>query len=367
LNPTPVQADDKAPTDHMSLRLNGYAPNGRAGQGRRGSDRTRRHITGPQRVAAALIAGVCVFGAVWYVPRIAAADGSSLAGTVTNSGVVYLNFSSSGQLATITATIGQRVSKGQLLATEVAPATAAVLAAARAAITADKSELAAALSGGTASAIDAARAQLARDKGQLAIDRAEAAGTRIVAPAAGTVIAVNGQPGETADGDGIRDYSAPGTSASQRPLFSLLPEGPQSGGRAAHVWHLAGQRPGSGKLDRGHKNRPARQRRRARRRPHRHLRPGPGTADHTGSDVAGHRLPSRGDRPRPRAGLSAERSGGQRPAQLVRPTASAFSTPAAPTTPARGISHTCIFCKAALTIVAIAEKWCLGIAKQNRH
>jgi macrolide-specific efflux system membrane fusion protein len=231
LNPTPVQADDKAPTDHTSLRLNGYAPNGRAGQGRRGSERMRRHITGPQRVAAALIAGVCVFGAVWYVPRIAAADGSSLSGTVTNSGVVYLNFSSSGQLATIAATIGQRVSKGQLLATEVAPATAAVLAAARAAITADKSELAAALSGGTVSAIDAARAQLARDKGQLAIDRAEAAGTRIVAPAAGTVIAVNGQPGETADGDGIRDYSAPGTSAS-RPLFSLLPEGPQSGDTA---------------------------------------------------------------------------------------------------------------------------------------
>ena len=230
MNPTPVQADDKAPTDHTSLRLNGYAPNGRAGQARRGSVRTRRHITRPQRVAAALIAGACVFGAVWYVPRIAAADGSSLSGTVTNSGVVYLNFSGSGQLATIAATTGQRVRKGQLLATEVAPATAAVLAAARAAITADKSELAAALSGGTTSAIDAARAQLARDKGQLAIDRAEAAGTRIVAPAAGTVIAVNGQPGETADADGIRDYgSAP---ATQRPLFSLLPEGPQSGDTA---------------------------------------------------------------------------------------------------------------------------------------
>ena len=232
MNPIPVQADGKAPTDHPSLRLNGYAPNGHAGQVPLGSERTRRHISRPQRVAAALIAGACVFGAVWYVPQIAAADGSSLSGTVTNSGVVYLNFSGSGQLATITAAVGQRVSKGQLLATEVAPATAAVLTAARAAITADKSELAAALSVGTASAIDAARAQLARDKGQLAIDRAEAAGTRIVAPAAGNVIAVNGQPGETADADGIRDYSAPGTSASQRPLFSLLPEGPQSGNTA---------------------------------------------------------------------------------------------------------------------------------------
>ena len=89
-------------------------------------------------MAAALIAAACVFGAVWYVPRIAAADGNSLSGTVTSSGVVYLNFSSSGQLGTITATIGQRVNKGHLLATEVAPATAAVLAADRAAITADK-------------------------------------------------------------------------------------------------------------------------------------------------------------------------------------------------------------------------------------
>ena len=230
LNPSPVQADDTAQADHASLRLNGYAPNLRPGQARQGREATRRHITRPQRVAAALIAGACVFGALWYVPRIAAADGSSLSGTVTSSGVVYLNFSSSGQLATIAAAIGQRVSKGQLLATEVAPAAAAVLAADRAAIAADKSELAAALSGGTAAAIDAARAQLARDKGQLAIDRAEAAGTRIVAPSAGTVIAVNGQPGETADADGIRDYAseAQGTPVTQRPLFSLLPEGPQS-------------------------------------------------------------------------------------------------------------------------------------------
>jgi macrolide-specific efflux system membrane fusion protein len=227
LNPSPVQADDKAPADHASLRLNGYATNPRAGRARQGPGGTRRHITRPQRVAAALIAGACVFAAVWYVPRIAAADGTSLSGTVTNSGIVYLNFSSSGQMATITAAIGQRVSKGQLLATEIAPAAAAVLAADRAAIVADKSELAAALSGGTVAATDAARAQLARDKGQLATDRAEAAGTRIVAPSAGTVVAVNGQPGETADSDGIRDYAAE-AEGTQRPIFSLLPEGPQS-------------------------------------------------------------------------------------------------------------------------------------------
>jgi len=191
----------------------------------------RRHITRPQRIAVALIAGACLFGAAWYVPRIAAADGRSLSGTVTSSGVVYLNFSSSGQLGAIRARVGQHVKKGELLAAEIAPAAAAVLAADRAAITADKGELAAAQSGGSQTTRNTARAQLARDQAELALDRADAAGTRIVAPSAGTVIAVNGQPGETADAEGIRDYSSelPGTSLTQRPLFSLFPEGPQSG------------------------------------------------------------------------------------------------------------------------------------------
>jgi hypothetical protein len=52
-----------------------------------------------------------------------------------------------------------------------------------------------------------------------------------VAPSAGTVLAVNGLPGETADAAGVRDYSSQpqGTPIAQRPLFSLFPEGPQSG------------------------------------------------------------------------------------------------------------------------------------------
>jgi membrane fusion protein, macrolide-specific efflux system len=209
--------------------LNGYTASLRSGH-RQGQERSRRHITRPQRIGAVLIAVACVFGAAWYVPRIAAADSSSLSGAVTSDGIVYLNFSSPGQLATMTASVGQKVSKGQLLATEAAPAVTALLAAARAAITADKSELAAAQSAGTAAAIDAAQAQLARDEGQLAVDRADTAGTRIVAPSAGTVIAVNGQPGEIADADGIRDYSSQpqGTAITQPPLFSLFPDGPQS-------------------------------------------------------------------------------------------------------------------------------------------
>jgi membrane fusion protein, macrolide-specific efflux system len=211
--------------------VNGHAPDLRPGPAApAGRGRTRRHITRSQRIGAALIAGACVFAAAWYVPRIVSADDHSLAGAVTSSGIVYLNFSNSGQLASVRTHIGQKVRKGQLLATEAAPAQAAELSADRAVIAADKTELAAVLGAGQAAAIATARAQLARDQAALAIDRANAAGTRIVAPAAGTVVAVNGQPGETADAEGVRDYAAEqaGTPITQQPLFSLLPEGPQS-------------------------------------------------------------------------------------------------------------------------------------------
>jgi multidrug resistance efflux pump len=226
----PAAGQRSVPHQDAGQRDAGRHDAGRRDAGHQDAEPSRRHITRPQRIAVALIAGACLFGAAWYVPRIAAADGRSLSGTVTSNGVVYLNFSSSGQLAAIHARVGQEVAKGKLLATEVAPAVAAVLAADRAAITADKSEVAAALSAGNTTTINSARAQLARDKGELALDRADAAGTRIVAPSAGTVIAVNGEPGETADAEGIRDYSSElsGTSLTQQPLFSLFPEGPQS-------------------------------------------------------------------------------------------------------------------------------------------
>jgi multidrug efflux pump subunit AcrA (membrane-fusion protein) len=195
-----------------------------------GSGHARQHISWLQRAGAALIAGACIFAAAWYVPGILAADGRSLTGTVTSTGVIYLNFSGSGQLAEITVHLGQVVRPGQLLATEADPAATAVMAADQAAIVADKGQLGTALAGGVPDEIASARAQLAKDEALLAVDRAEVAGTQIVAPSAGTVVAVNGQPGETADAEGIRDYwSQPqGTPITQQPLFSLFPEGPQA-------------------------------------------------------------------------------------------------------------------------------------------
>ena len=195
------------------------------------SGQARQHISWPQRAGAALIAGACIFAAAWYVPGIFAADGRSLTGAVTSNGIIYLNFPGSGQLAAITVHPGQLVRKKQLLATEADPAAEAVIAADQAAITADKAQLGTALATGATAGIASARALLAKDEALLAIDRAEvAAQTQIVAPSAGTVVAVNGQPGETADAEGIRDYSSQplGTPITQQPLFSLFPEGPQA-------------------------------------------------------------------------------------------------------------------------------------------
>lgn len=239
-----MQTGDQAPNDGAAVdgaavTVLDYPPGPGSAPLSAGAGPARRYSTVLQRAGAALIAGACIFAAAWYVPGIVAADGRSLAGTVTSNGTIYLNFSGSGKLAKITARIGQHVRKGELLATEAAPARGAVLTADRAVIAADKAQLHVAQAAGTRPAIATALAQLARDKAQAAVDRAEAAGTRIFAPSAGTVVAINGLPGETADAEGIRDYSSQpqGPPITQQPLFSLFPEGPQpsteSGGSAA--------------------------------------------------------------------------------------------------------------------------------------
>lgn len=90
--------------------------------------------------------------------------------------------------------------------------------------------------GRTASAVaGAATALLAKDQARLDTDQASLFGTRIVASDDGTVVAVNGQPGEMVSSLGVRDYSSDSgaTAAGMNPQFSLLPEGPQSRIRAA--------------------------------------------------------------------------------------------------------------------------------------
>lgn len=200
--------------------------------GRRGTGE-RQHISRVQRVGGLLIMAACIGAALWYVPRVVAADQHSLTGTVTSTGVIDLNFAKSGQLSKINVHMGQQVAKGDTLATESDPATQAVVNADKAAITADNAKLAELkVQPGPSQQADiaVANAQLQKDQAQLLTDQASLTGTRIVAQQPGTVVAVNGQPGEQVTSLGIRDYSSVSgsTPAGMTPQFSLLPEGPQS-------------------------------------------------------------------------------------------------------------------------------------------
>ena len=187
----------------------------------------RRAVTVPQVLGGVLIAVIVVAAAVWYVPRIVRADGRSFTGTVSSSGVTNLNFASPGLVGKVPAQLGQAVRAGQVLATETSPATTAAIAADHAAIAADKASLTQLRATSTQASIAAAGAQLAKDQAQLASDKVKLAETQIIAPAAGTIIAINGQTGETVTAAGIRSYSSVSqTSGTASPPFSLLPEGP---------------------------------------------------------------------------------------------------------------------------------------------
>lgn len=201
--------------------------------GSKRATKPRRHMTVTQRLGGLLIAGLCVVGAYWYIPKVVASDEHSLVGTVSSTGVVALNFAANGQIGNIDVQVGQQVKKGQVLATEYAPTTDTIVKADRAAISAAQariSEINANPGPGQAAALAAANAELAKDQEQLANDQQSLAATRIVASAPGTVVAVNGQPGEAVTTLGIRDFQSVSgsTPVGQQPQFSLLPEGPQS-------------------------------------------------------------------------------------------------------------------------------------------
>ena len=210
-----------------------------------------------QLVGGLLIAAICVVAVIWYVPRVASTNRKALTGSVTSSGVLSLNFQNSGVISVIKVTPNETVHAGQVLATLYAPAQGATIAADNAAITAtqarlvqlksdqsiDQADIALAntdadpgaeasakvqLAADQAGAVSA-KAQLASDEAQLQTDRQQLTETEIVAPSAGVVVAANGQPGESVTSSGIRNYSSTaGAESNQGPLFSLLPEGPQS-------------------------------------------------------------------------------------------------------------------------------------------
>ena len=203
-----------------------WAP-GRAGRGRGRPAPRRRPVTAPQIVGGILIAAIVVAAALWYVPRIARSDSRSFTGSVSSSGVTNLNFANAGLVGRVPVQLGQAVKAGQVLATETSPATTAAISADHASIAADQANLAqlkaAASTTSTQASIAAAGAQLAQDQAQLASDKVKLAETQIIAPSAGTVIAISGQTGETVTAAGIRSYSSqtspPGRSPRPSPCF----------------------------------------------------------------------------------------------------------------------------------------------------
>ena len=195
-----------------------------------------------------LIAAVCAVAVIWYVPRVASTNSKALTGSVTSSGILALNFQNSGVISVIKVDPNETVHKGQVLAVEYAPTMGATIAADNAAISAVQAKIAQLKSDETVypestyplhfgqdqSQIASEDAQAAADQAQLQTDRQKLAETEIIAPSAGVVVAANGQPGESVTSSGIRNYSsATQAQGSQGPLFSLLPEGPQSSSRSS--------------------------------------------------------------------------------------------------------------------------------------
>jgi multidrug efflux pump subunit AcrA (membrane-fusion protein) len=234
----PVRADVTGARSRSPVRSDGEARAARSGGIEHGQrwERRRRHMTGTQRLGGLLIAAACIGTVAWYVPKVVASDSRTLTGTVTSTGVVDLNFALPGRINKIDVHMGEHVAKGEMLASESDPATWADVKADKAAIAADKAKLAELMAtpGSQQAEIAATHAQLDKDEAQLDTDQANLIGTRIVAAQAGTVVAVNGSPGEMVSPLGIRDYTSDSgtTMVGDAPEFSLLPEGPQSSVRA---------------------------------------------------------------------------------------------------------------------------------------
>jgi multidrug efflux pump subunit AcrA (membrane-fusion protein) len=208
------------------------APEGQPWQQAGAPRRARGPITGSQRASSILLAVVALVGAVWYVPRVVSSDSRSFTGIVSSTGITDLNFARGGRVGRVLIHPGETVKTGQVLAAETSPAALAVLSADRAAIAADLAGVRQLRADSGArdqrARIAAAIAKLAKDRAQLGSDHVKLVEAEIVAPSAGTVMAVNGRVGETVSSDGVHNYPLLSVSSSpQAPAFSLLPEGPR--------------------------------------------------------------------------------------------------------------------------------------------
>jgi|HubBroStandDraft_6_1064221.scaffolds.fasta_scaffold129951_2 macrolide-specific efflux system membrane fusion protein len=129
--------------------------------------------------------------------------------TLQPAQLVYLNFSTQGQVSAIYVEVGQRVSKGQLLAKLNDVGQQASLLLANAAVSAARHQLAVANASGSSALIASADYQIASANVLLVHAQVDEAATALTAPEAGTVFAVSGAVGEGVAASGS-DLSVPG-------------------------------------------------------------------------------------------------------------------------------------------------------------
>jgi multidrug efflux pump subunit AcrA (membrane-fusion protein) len=116
----------------------------------------------------------------------------SASGTLAPAATEDLNFTSSGKVTAVNVKAGQKVTKGQVLATIDSASLASAVVQAQAQVAADESTLASdETNGASTTQLTADRANLASSQAQLASTQTALAGAALVAPITGTVTTVN--------------------------------------------------------------------------------------------------------------------------------------------------------------------------------
>jgi multidrug efflux pump subunit AcrA (membrane-fusion protein) len=146
-------------------------------------------------------------------PNLVAATTSDLSQTVATTGTIQpkqrsdLTFSVSGKVTTVAAAVGQKVSKGAVLATLDTTTLTSAVNTATAAVTAAEQQLAS-VSGGNATQVASANAQVAQAQSQLATARDNLAAGSLTAPFAGVVASVGITVGDSVGSSGNSGGSA---------------------------------------------------------------------------------------------------------------------------------------------------------------
>ena len=140
----------------------------------------------------------------------------SATGTIEPKQDEDLSFSVSGTVTSLSATVGQKVSKGAVLATVGTTTLKSAVDTAEAAVTAAEQELDS-VSGGSDTQVSAAKAQVASAKTDLANAQDELAAASLTAPFSGTVAAVS-----MAVGDVVGSSAPTGNGSSSGDTITLI-------------------------------------------------------------------------------------------------------------------------------------------------